>query len=68
MRNPAKDLVELQENAGCTAMISVEVFLNAWLPSLDIDITHLTARRWRVEVALEDVLTSSGYRARCLVS
>lgn len=66
--DPSVDLVQLKEDAWSATMIIVIVLLCAWMPVLNIDVTHL-AGRWGLSiVAVVDVLTTSRGETRCFVN
>lgn len=59
-RNPVVDLVQLQEDARRTLVVTVVVLLGARGPGLNVHIAHLTLWWWLIVVAVVDILTTSG--------
>lgn len=66
-RNPAVDLVQLEEDARRALVVRVVVLLRALVEVLDVHVAHLAGwRRLRV-LAVVDVLAAAGRQAGRLV-
>lgn len=68
LRDPAVDLVQLEEDTGRTLVIVVVVLLDARRPALDVHVAHLSLWRWLLVVAVVDVLATARGQSRNAVN